>query len=85
MESSALYFNACTAGLTLLTFKQLSSAGWGGHKNDYVPANRQCDEYLRKILSCLFEIMKSFLPVLVIALGSRVKAEGERDLIYLMK
>jgi len=29
--------------------------------------------------------MKSFLPVLVIALGSRVKAEGERDLIYLMK
>ena len=30
-------------------------------------------------------IMKSFLPVLVIALGSRVKAEGERDLIYLMR
>jgi hypothetical protein len=29
--------------------------------------------------------MKSFLPVLVIALGSMVKAEGERDLIYLMK
>jgi len=29
--------------------------------------------------------MKSFLPVLVIALGSRVEAEGERDLIYLMK
>merc|ERR1719391_1342068 len=27
----------------------------------------------------------SFLPVLVIALGSRVNAEGERDLIYLMK
>ena len=29
--------------------------------------------------------MKSFLPVLLIALGSRVRAEGERDLIYLMK
>ena len=30
-------------------------------------------------------MMKSFLPVLVIALGSWVRAEGERDLIYLMK
>ena len=30
-------------------------------------------------------MMKSFLPVLVIALWSRVRAEGERDLIYLMK
>jgi len=29
--------------------------------------------------------MKQFLPLLVIALGSQLKAEGERELIYLMR
>ena len=87
LELNALYLNASTASQY---WHSSNPAGWGGHKvgNEYVPANRQwVDEYWRKRVSCLFAIMimKSFLPVLVIALGSRVKAEGERDLIYLMR
>ena len=71
--------------LTILTFYSTNSAGWGsyGVEQHQVDENEKWGEYER--LSLVVSIMKQLLPLLVIALGTQLKAEGERELIYLMR